>query len=409
MNYGIYTHRQTFSAKAEESEKQQNTKNLRGNSSSTIIMKKNDINAQVMDDDLFRSMAEQVLTPADGFSSSETQETESVEQTAPTEAVTITQQGMMQQFNNMMAMAQAQIAQSNATMHQMQQQFYAMIKNTSNDVRSTDTGLTNLQHTEKKGLNHNAVSMSNIDGNGSTEQDVFMDSSNPSVFWTANEGNNGVIFKKHNKGGNGASFLNNHIGNQDGEGSQSNNGKDGSNISPNDSGNSPMAKANSNVFTKSQVPKIQTHNHNNLVSIANTTPPHEIDERDIPVTAFPQSYYITQTFTPIEARDKNNSIEIHFKNMIYDTLKTWQRKQMMSVIILSDHYQVALPINYSGELHGPIKREGTRKVKLTTYFRVIQNYSIGVMTKVVKESLKGADGWIFPKFSGMEHVYRMVY
>lgn len=80
---------------------------------------------------------------------------------------------------------------------------------------------------------------------------------------------------------------------------------------------------------------------------------------------------------------------------------------MILALLQNDCTEITEETNLTENIIGEIKKEWVRKIKLTTFITVVQQYPIGVLTSTIKKGLQGVNGWIAPKFTSREHVKRV--
>lgn len=124
---------------------------------------------------------------------------------------------------------------------------------------------------------------------------------------------------------------------------------------------------------------------------------------------YDQAYYITQTYTPKQMKD-SKKVEHTFETLVKDILQEWLDEEHITEIILTDGERCSTIEEEFGNFaryYAKVKKEGKKRVKYTTFIRVMQKKPIRTLTKNLKTRLAQADAWIFAKFSNAEHVRRL--
>ena len=101
---------------------------------------------------------------------------------------------------------------------------------------------------------------------------------------------------------------------------------------------------------------------------------------------------------------KKNPIEKHLQCVIEDIFTLWFNNGYITGIILNYGSVIRSIQPIYNRMYEKIRRKDTRKIKITTFIRVIRTQNIGLLLSSLWEKLINSDAWIIPKFNGHEHV-----
>ena len=126
-----------------------------------------------------------------------------------------------------------------------------------------------------------------------------------------------------------------------------------------------------------------------------------------PFDPFVKGYYITQSYTTAEVKDKRNSITETFNDLVTDIFQTWFEKGYINCIMLNDGSKASKGPVETPRMYAPVKTEVKRKVKYTSFVKVEQTQRIGILTQVLRLKMIEVDVWIIPKFTNLEYVKKI--
>ena len=109
-----------------------------------------------------------------------------------------------------------------------------------------------------------------------------------------------------------------------------------------------------------------------------------------------------------EAKDKVNTPEKDFLQLIKDVLKVWMKRTLIDTIILRNGEEIPrLPEKWGDAYHPAIVIKNRKKIKYTTFITVKQSAPISELTKILREDMIYQDAWVAPKFTANEDVRRI--